>query len=106
MIVLPNYSFTPRITGEGVTVNSYILSLQNRGDEDVRLVINAEENEDTLKIIPDRVSLKAGESKKVPVYLTLDNISEAHTVRITVKSFKDDKVNISAEAAFLIPYKR
>ena len=109
MVVLPNYSFPPRITDSGKVVNSYILSLKNRGDEDMRLEVNVTEKEGAVKIMPDSVLLKAGEAKKVPVYVTSRNIDEkerAESIELYVKSAKNDKVKVSGEANFIIPEKR
>ena len=109
MVVLPNYSFPPRITDNGKVVNSYILSIKNRGDEDKRLEVNVTENEGAIKIMPDSLTLKAGEARKIPVYVTFRNIDEkerTESIVLNVKSDENDKVKISEEVKFVIPGKR
>jgi len=109
MVILPNYAFPPRITDNGKVVNSYILSIKNRGDEDKRLEVNVTENEGAIKIMPDSLTLKAGEARKITVYVTFRNIDEkerTESIVLNVKSDENDKVKISKEANFVIPGKR
>ena len=109
MVVLPNYSFPPRVTYNGKVVNSYILSLKNRGDEDMRLEVNVTDKEGAVKILPVSVTLKAGEARKVPVYVTYRNMDEnerTERIELYIKSEGNDKVKVSGEAHFIIPKKR
>lgn len=110
MTVLPNYAFPPRMSERGAAVNAYILSVKNRGKTDAELEIEAVGIRGVIKIIPDRViRVKAGEMKKVPLYISIKNFIEndlTHNISIRIQSIKSDKLVIEKKAKFIIPGKR
>jgi cytochrome c oxidase accessory protein FixG len=107
LTVLPNYSFPPRVARDGGVMNSYILSLKNRGRADMNLEINVKGAEGKVKIAPAAsMPVKAGESKKVPVYISIKGPGVqqlSDTIDITVTSKESEKIRVSREANFIIP---
>jgi len=109
MIILPNYSFPPKISGDGRAVNSYILSLRNTGSADVSLMIDVKGAEGSITIIPDRdIFIGAGEAKKVTVYVAVKNFDGRElkkSIDISVKSKENDKLKVTRRANFILPEK-
>ncbi|MBI5640142.1 MAG: 4Fe-4S binding protein, partial [Nitrospirae bacterium] len=71
MTILPNYDYPPRITADNQGINSYLLSFENRGKTDMDIRISARGSHGDISIVPERVFLRAGEYKKMPVYVTV-----------------------------------
>jgi len=107
--VLPNYSYQPRMNHDGSVINSYILSIKNRGREDEKVTIRVSGAGGSFKIIPDKpVSLAAETLKRVPVYVSLRNDGERESVQdidIIVASVKHDGQSVRGTARFVIPDK-
>lgn len=107
MIILPNYSFPPKITEDGRAVNSYILSLRNTGSTDVNLQVDVKGIKGFITIIPGRdIFIGAGEAKKVPVYVAVKNFDEKElkkNIDISVKSKENDKLKVTRRANFVLP---
>jgi cytochrome c oxidase accessory protein FixG len=56
----------PRLTQEGALVNSYILSVSNRSEEDQEIILYVEGGApDTLYLHPDRFVLERGEHRRI-----------------------------------------
>lgn len=101
MIVLPNYNFSPKITADGASVNSYYLSVKNRGKSDEQLNIKVEGIEGRINITPDRIIIKAGEDKKIPVYVSVKDFNENTDVRGLEISIEDDKIKVVKTVNFI-----
>jgi len=71
MTVLPNYVYPPRIIAGGKAVNSYMLSFENKGKMDMNVSLQVKHAKGPAVISPDRVVIKAGEYRKLPVFVTL-----------------------------------
>jgi len=69
LTILPNYNFPPRMTNGKAVINSYLLSIRNRGsgDEELRITVRGLKD---ITVAPDRVVIKAGEKRTLPVYVT------------------------------------
>jgi len=106
MTILPNYASPPRITGEKTAVNSYILSVKNTGKSDAELSIKAGGADEAVKILPDKILLKAGEYKKVTVYVFVKNFGNkalTKMIDISIASRETDKIMVTRKASFIIP---
>lgn len=107
--VLPNYSFAPSEIRDGRVVNAYTLSLKNRGKIDLTLRMSVSGIGEGAKIIPDKaVHLKAGVSKKVPVYVSAmhpDQYGTDKPIRIVVWAAGKDGLRITEETTFVFPEK-
>lgn len=106
MTVLPNYDFAPRITESDSAVNSYLLSIENRGKRDLELRISVSGEGNTVRITPERVSMKAGEYRRIPVYVAVTNTSvmgNTRDVEISLTPEKGDKMKVSRKAHFIFP---
>ncbi len=64
--VIPDYTFQPRLTPEGEVINSFVMTVENRQQEDSTFHIRSEGD---VKIIPDRSTLRAGELKRTKVFI-------------------------------------
>ncbi|KPK03006.1 MAG: hypothetical protein AMK71_00165 [Nitrospira bacterium SG8_35_4] len=107
MTILPNYSFQPRTNAHGAVVNSYILSIRNRGSTHEELLVKAKAREGKVKIVPDQVlQVEAGTMKKTTVYVSLDEFSGKETVQdiaIVLESKTVKERSLSKMAHFIIP---
>lgn len=107
--VLPNHSFRPRVNERGVVVNSYIISIKNRGREDVELNITAEGQGEELKVTPERTfHVKAGaiEKRKVYVSFMAGSSSESlQSIDISVETQGEERMRVTEQANLLIPGK-
>ena len=107
MIILPNYSFPPKITEDGRAVNSYILSLRNTGSADMNLRVDVKGIEGSITIIPDKnIYIGAGEVNKVPIYVAVKNFDNRvlkNKMYLSVKSKENDKIKVTRRANFIIP---
>ncbi|MBI4825197.1 MAG: 4Fe-4S binding protein [Nitrospirae bacterium] len=105
LTVLPNYSFQPRVTADGVTTNSYILSIKNRGRVDKAFKIMAAGSAGRARIVPDEdVFINAGEIKKVPVYISAPEDMEgrsSQTIEISVAPSEEDEFKLTRKANFI-----
>jgi cytochrome c oxidase accessory protein FixG len=106
MMVLPHYAFPPRVLGEGKVVNSYILSLENKARTEKEITFHARRPKGFISITPERVHLGAGEYKKVPVYVTANQMLPGNTseeIEIVLESEGRDRVIIRKSVRFTIP---
>jgi len=106
MTVLPNYAFPPRVTADGNVINSFILSLKNRGRSDVELSIEAKPSIGIAEIVPERVTVGPGELKKTPVYVAVSNSGKRDMLKdieISIASEGSDKVRVTKRVHFLYP---
>ncbi len=86
MMAMPNQNFPPRIAAGGLAVNSYFLSLKNLSNVDVSLHFTVGREKDKALVTPDIIFLRAGEYRKVPVF-----------VRIDIAFLKDGGIDLTAE---------
>jgi cytochrome c oxidase accessory protein FixG len=106
MTVLPNYSFPPRMTADGNVINSYILSLKNRGRTDVELSIEAKPSNGSAEIVPEKVAVGPGEMKKTPVYVSVRNSGKSTMIKdigISIHSGGPDRVSVTKRVHFMYP---
>ena len=106
MIVLPHYAFPPRVLADGKVVNSYILSLENKARTEKEVTFQARRPKGFISITPERVHLGAGEYKKVPVYVTVNQILPGTTsedIEIVLEAKGRDRVIIRKGVRFTIP---
>jgi polyferredoxin len=105
MTVLPNYDFTPRITDAGVAVNSYILSVENRGKRDLEVAVRVSGEVNDLKIIPERFSIRAGEYKRIPVYVSARNVGirSPKDVELSIGPTRNEEMKLTRKAHFIVP---
>jgi cytochrome c oxidase accessory protein FixG len=106
MTILPNYASPPRITVEKTAVNSYILSVKNTGKSDAELSVKAGGADEAVKVLPDKILLKAGEYKKVTVYVFVKNFgnkSLTKMIDISIASGETNKIMVTRKASFIIP---
>lgn len=110
MTVLPNYAFQPRTAADGNVINSYIISVKNRGREDVKAEISVDGIAGDLKIVPDKAPrVKAGEIKKFTVYISgtaIEGEGSMRDIDITVGTLTDDAFTVTGKAHFIIPEER
>jgi len=105
--VLPNNSFSPRTSKDGGAVNSYILSVKNKGKSDVELKVEISNMEGRIRIVPQRLfHVSAGEMKKFPVYITIDDMKRKELTEdpvINIELTDDSGINIVKKARFIVP---
>jgi len=107
MTVLPNHEFQPRTNAVGSVINSYIISIRNRGAVGKELTIRIDGIAGTVRVAPDTVlRISAGESMKVPIYVSLqedDGKEKMRDINIIIESNMTGGQSISKKASFIIP---
>jgi len=106
MTVLPNYDFWPRISGRDNAVNSYFLAIENRGRHDLDLAVKVFAEGNGVDIVPKTVSVKAGEYRRIPVYVSLRNVAarrEGITIEISLVAARADGIEATQRVHFLVP---
>ena len=105
--VLPNYVFQPRTIDNGSVINSYIISVKNKGREDAGLSVRVNGIPGDIKIVPDKVlHVRAGEIKKFPMYISISNIKGEEIMRninIIIETIEGEKHMLTRKAHFIIP---
>jgi cytochrome c oxidase accessory protein FixG len=109
MTVLPNYDFQPRTLSNGRVINSYIISVKNKGREDAEVRVRVNRFNGSVKIVPDKtIHVRAGEIKKFPVYVSardLTGTALTRNVGIMIESVRDEE-SLERNAHFIIPEER
>lgn len=109
MTVLPNYDFPPRITDDGRTVNSYLLSIENRGKRDLEVAVRVSGKVNNLKIIPERFFIRAGEYKRIPAYVSAKSIGVKSPIDVELiiepirHEERKEEMKLTRKAHFIIP---
>ncbi len=105
MTVLPNSAFPARVTASGETVNSYIISISNRGPADLTFSVGAAAEGFILNADPDRITVRAGELKKIPIFLIRSAASHWETplpVHITLQAVGQPAFTLSGNVSFFM----
>lgn len=95
--IIPDYSFQPRVTEKAEIINSFIVSIENRHEEDERIIIKAQDN---VKITPDTVLVKAGELQRIRIIVI--SRGEINTVTLSFMP-ETSKGMISKEITLIKP---
>lgn len=107
MVVLPNNTFSPRLTRDGTIVNSYILSIKNRGASDIILRVTVNGKGADIKTIPDGLlTIAAGTIKKIPAFITIrepDRDTVTDDITIFIESAEPGGIIVSRKAALYVP---
>lgn len=106
MTVLPNYVFQPRTLNNGSVINSYVISVKNRGREDAVLHIRVKGIESDVKIVPDKaIHVRAGDITKLPVYISARNLKGEELKREVDIIIEPEKGGhpIEQKANFIVP---
>lgn len=106
MMVLPHHAFPPRVLADGKAINSYILSLENKSRTEHEVILQVMRPKGLISMTPERVHLSAGEHKKVPVYVTVNQILPGTTsedIEIVLESKGLDRIIIKKGVRFIIP---
>jgi cytochrome c oxidase accessory protein FixG len=107
LTVLPNHAFPPRISGRGDVVNSYIVSIKNRGRHDEEVLITVEGIEGMIRVTPDRsVRVKAGTIERHHIYVSARGINGDEPLRpiqISVETQGRERFRAKDKAGFIIP---
>lgn len=111
MTVLPNYNFPPRITAGGTFINSYYLVIKNRGRSDEQLNVMVRQahhdgstgspEKGSVNIAPDRIIIKAGEDRNIPVYVSVQDL-RVNMVGLEI-FIEGDKIKVVRKVNFIWP---
>jgi hypothetical protein len=107
LVVLPNNTFSPRLTRNGTIVNSYILSVKNRGTSDLILRVKVSGKGADIKTIPDGlISIKAGTMKKIPAFITIlepDRDTVTGDITISIELVESGGIKATRKATLYVP---
>jgi cytochrome c oxidase accessory protein FixG len=105
--VLPNHAFPPRMSSKGDVVNSYIISIKNRGRHDEDLRITVEGIGEMIKVTPDRtVPVKAGTIERHHIYVSARGINGNDSLRhiqLSVETLGKERFRATDRASFVLP---
>lgn len=107
MSVRRDYRDVPAPAGNGGIINTYELSLRNKGGSDLKLGLIASTPAGGVRVTPDAVILPGGtDVTRVPVSVTLTGYAghaeHSVTVTITARSLQDG-LSLSKKALFMMP---
>lgn len=106
MTILPNYDLRPRLTEQNEIVNAYTIALKNKSRQDIELIFRADTQGKRLKVVPEKVFLRAGEYKRAVAYV-ISPITEkdpsSKPVELILETEKPVGLRISKKTNFLIP---
>ena len=94
VVAMTNQGFPPRIAADGLAMNSYLLSLRNLSRTDLELHLRVGRGDGKASITPERVLLKAGEYRKVTVFVKMEKVSPGSAIDLSVESRKRDKLMV------------
>jgi polyferredoxin len=106
LIILPNYEFRPRLTEQREVVNAYTVAVKNKGRQDLDLHIRADLNNTRLRVIPERIPLRAGEYKKTVAFVIHpggEKGAASRTFELTLETGAPSGVTISRKTIFIVP---
>lgn len=69
LTVMPNNDMKPRVTDSGELLNSFILAAENKSRQNREFRASATVQGRNVRIMPETIALRAGEYKRVPLYL-------------------------------------
>ncbi|MBI5634933.1 MAG: 4Fe-4S binding protein [Nitrospirae bacterium] len=102
LIVMPNYDMRPRVTEKEELLNSFILAAENRGRQDREFTTAASLQGRTVKVLPERIVLKAGEYKRIPIYLFLPEKERGNAV-LTIETSQPPPLRIVRNVGIMLP---
>ncbi len=85
--ILPETGFQPRFSANNELINSFVVSIENRKNQDETIHIDVPEG---FRVIPDVISLKSGELKRVKIILS--GRGDVKDIVLTFRPESQDKV--------------
>lgn len=95
--IIPSPDFQPRISGDNMLINSFVISIENRQQKEETIHIKVPEG---FRIIPTMVSLKSGEIKRTNAYIS--GSIDASSLRLTFIP-ESSKTDITKEVTLIKP---
>ncbi len=86
VVVMQNQYFQPRVTDEGLVINSYMLSLTNRTDNGMSLSIEAKSKGERLKVSPDVSNIGAKAHERLPIYIGIPHNNQQDYIDLVIRS--------------------
>jgi len=71
LTIMPNHDMNPRVTEKGELLNSFTFAAENKSQRDMDFMTSASLQGRALKVLPERIALKAGEHRRILIYLFL-----------------------------------
>ncbi|MBI5076464.1 MAG: 4Fe-4S binding protein [Nitrospirae bacterium] len=102
LTVMPNYDMRPRITEGGELLNSFTLAAENRSKRDMDLMTSASLEGRALKVLPERIALKAGEYRRVSIYLFLSE-KDRGSAELTLEAAQPFSVKVVRTVSIMAP---
>ena len=106
LTILPNYELRPRLTEQNEIVNAYTIAIKNKSRQDLELILRADLQGKRLKVLPEKIQLKAGEYKRAVAYV-ISPVTEkgpsSGPVELILETDNPARIRISKKANFVIP---
>jgi cytochrome c oxidase accessory protein FixG len=106
LTILPNYELKPRLTEGHEVVNAYTVAVKNKGRQDLELTLNAELQGSPLRVIPEKITLQAGEYKRVTALVFSSNPGQGFlsgTLELKLEADKPKGIKLSKKTSFIVP---
>lgn len=106
LTILPNYELKPVITKQHEVINAYTVAVKNKGRQDLDLIFKADFQGKRLRVIPEKIPLKAGEYKRTTAFVFSSGIEKgslSRTIELTLETRKPAGITISRKTNFTIP---
>lgn len=104
LTVLPNNEFQPRVSGDGRVINSYILSVKNRGTADMALKAEIYGSGGDVRIVPqEQIHVPAGQKKDFPIYVSIGGLQEEQRSKDMEMILWSADQEVKARLKFIIP---
>jgi cytochrome c oxidase accessory protein FixG len=106
LTILPNYELKPRLTEGHEVVNVYTVSVKNKGRQDLELTLRADLQGRHLRVVPEKVLLKAGEYKRATTFVFSPGTQQgppSGTLELTLESDRPTGIKLSKKTSFIVP---
>ncbi len=104
--ILP-HPMEARFTKTGEVLNAYILSIKNKGSEDINLLLELGEPQDGLRFNPsikDEMVVPAGLVEKFPLFVrSRGNLTGDHKIQIFIRDKANSGKNLRKSVYFMMP---
>lgn len=102
LTVMPNHDMKPLMAANGELLNSFVLAAENKSRQDREFRISAIIKGGTARVMPEKIALKAGEYKRVPVYLFITE-KQTGNVELVLETSQPSPARITRSVSITAP---
>jgi len=102
LTVMPNNDMKPRVAANGELLNSFVLAAENKSRQDREFRISAIIKGGAARVMPEKIALKAGEYKRVPVYLFITE-KQTGNIELVLETSQPSPARITRSVSITAP---